>query len=228
MITIKISGVIVPNDWKDVYEWFGYEAVCPKDVSTKLELAKGDAVVVEINSGGGDVFAGSEIYTILKDYKGRKETKITGVAASAASVVAMAGDIVKISPTAQIMIHNVWTVAQGDYRDMQHEAEVLENYNISVANAYMLKTGMKQEELLSLMNKESWLNAQQCKEMGFVDEIMFDEKRQLAASAGRTAMLPQEVVNKIKNEILKKGVCGNNADTLKNKIEILRMKGNLV
>ncbi|MBJ8192512.1 Clp protease ClpP, partial [Bacillus cereus] len=104
-----------------------------------------------INSPGGDVYAGSEIYTALKEYSGDVTVKIVGVAASAASVAAMGGKNVLIAPTAQIMIHNVSSGTWGDHRDMQHEAEVLQGWNKSIANAYALKSGMSESELLSMM-----------------------------------------------------------------------------
>ena len=192
-----MKGVIIPNEDKWIYEWFEIENTTPNDVLNALPTDKSPVEVV-INSGGGDVYSGSEIYTALKDYSGHVTVKIVGIAASAASVVAMAGDRVLISPTAQIMIHNVASAAQGDYRVMKHEAEVLKNYNKSIANAYMLKTGLSQEELLTLMDKETWLNAQQAKEKGFVDEIMFDESNRLVASV-YSGILPPNVINKIRN-----------------------------
>lgn len=197
MARIDVKGVIIPNEDKWIYEWFEIENTTPNDVLNALPTDNSPVEVV-INSGGGDVFSGSEIYTTLKDYPGEITVKIVGIAASAASVIAMAGDKVLISPTAQIMIHNVSSYAQGDYRDMQHEAYVLENYNKSIANAYMLKTGLSQEELLNLMDKETWLNAQQAKEKGFVDEIMFDESNRLVASM-YSGILPPNVINKIRN-----------------------------
>lgn len=198
MPKVQIKGTIVSNDMKWIYEWFGMEATSPADVENVIKEANGDELEVEINSGGGDVFAGSEIYTMLKSYAGNVVTKIVGVAASMASVIAMAGKTVKISPTAQIMIHNVWSMARGDYRVMEHEANVLKNYNVTIANAYRLKSGMEEKELLKMMDDETWLNAQQAKEHGFVDEIMFDEGHQLAASI-RSVMIPPEVINKIRN-----------------------------
>src|SRR5690606_9335634 len=99
----------------------------------------------EINSPGGDVYAGSEIYTAIKGYKGNTVAKIVGIAASVASVIAMGAKKIMIAPTAQIMIHNVSSRAWGDYRAMEHEAEVLKNFNISIANAYKLKTGMEHD-----------------------------------------------------------------------------------
>lgn len=198
---IPIKGVIVANDEKMIYEMFGYEVTTPKDVEEMLEEAEeGEDLDVIINSPGGDVFSGSEIYTELMDYNGPVNIKIAGVAASAASIVAMAGGTVKISPTAEMMIHNVTEVAQGDYRYFEHEAEVLKNYNKTMANAYKLKTGMEHEELLDLMGKETWLTPQKAKEYGFVDEIMFDEGNKLAASAamGSNMLLPPEVINKVR------------------------------
>lgn len=195
---IKIKGVIVPNDDKWIYEWFDMDAVSPNDVEAQLEAANGEEIELEINSPGGDVYAGSDIYTMLKDYAGNVVVKIVGLAASAASVIAMAGNKVMISPTAQIMIHNVWSIAWGDYRAMDHESAVLQGWNKSIANAYMLKTGLAQSELLELMNNESWLTAQDSLKYKFVDEIMFDEGLQLAAST-KNVLLPKEVLDKVRN-----------------------------
>jgi len=198
-VKIKIKGVIISNDWKWIYDLFEMESTCPKDIDAQIEAAKGEDLEVEINSGGGDVYAGSEIFTALKAYSGDVVVKILGLAASAASVIAMAGKKVIISPTAQIMIHNVWSRASGDYRDMEHEAGVLKGWNKSIANSYMLKTGMSQEELLRLMNKETWMTAQEALENKFADEIMFDEGLQLAASFDRSGLLPKEVIDKLMN-----------------------------
>jgi ATP-dependent Clp protease protease subunit len=198
MAKIKVRGVVVSNDDKWIYDWFEMEAISPKDVEEQLENASGEDIEVEINSVGGDVYAGSDIYTMLKQYAGNVVVKIVGLAASAASVIAMAGKKVMISPTAQIMIHNVWSMAWGDYRAMDHESDVLKGWNKSIANAYMLKTEMSQSELLSLMNKETWLTAQDALRYKLVDEIMFDDGLKLAASI-RSSILPPEVVNKIKN-----------------------------
>ena len=203
MAKVTIKGVIVSNDDKWIYEWFDMEATSPQDVTNVIEQLDGEDLLVEINSVGGDVFAGSEIYTALKKYPGKVTVDILGIAASAASVVAMAGDTVRISPTAQIMIHNVWSSAYGDYRVMQHESDVLQNYNTTIANAYRLKTGLEEEKLLELMNKETWLNAQQAKELGFVDEILFDEGGQLVAAVNNF-VLPPNVLNKIRNLVKSK------------------------
>lgn len=223
---IKIKGVIIPNDYKWIYDWFEMDSTCPNDVSNEIDKANGEEIEIEINSGGGDVYAGSEIYTALKSYKGNKVAKIVGIAASAASVIAMAGNKVLISPTAQIMIHNVSSYAQGDYRDLEHEAEVLKNYNSTIANAYTLKTGMKKEELLAMMDKETWLTPEKALEYKFADEIMFQNEVNLVASFGNLQMLPEEVINKIRNTV--KGPISsseNKSDFLMSKYNYLKLKG---
>ncbi|WP_346428445.1 head maturation protease, ClpP-related [Brevibacillus halotolerans] len=201
-IKVNIKGVIVSNDDHWIYDWFDMDATSPKIVIDQLELAKGEALEVIINSGGGDVHAGSEIYTALKEYEGEVTTKIVSIAASAASVIAMAGDIVLISPTAQLMIHNASTYGGGDYRDFQHKAQVLKNCNTAIANAYLLKSGMTQEELFELMDQETWFTAQQALEKKLVDRIMFEDDNQpkLVANTGIATMLPPEVIEKIRNE----------------------------
>ncbi|WP_301171039.1 head maturation protease, ClpP-related [Brevibacillus nitrificans] len=203
MRKINIKGVIVSNDDLWIYEWFGMEATSPKTVIDQLNEANGESLEVIINSPGGDVYAGSEIYTALKEYPGDSTAKIVGVAASAASVAAMGTKRTVITPTGQIMIHNVASGARGDYRTLEHEAQVLKNWNTSIANAYMLKSGMTQEELLDLMNQETWFNAQQALEKKLVDEIMFDESSQLklVASTGMAKILPPEVIEKVRNEL---------------------------
>lgn len=205
MLKVHVKGVIVSNDIQWIYDLFDIESTSPNDVYQVLDSATNEDLEVVINSGGGDVFAGSEIYTILKDYKGKVTSKIVGIAASAASVIAMAGQKVMISPTAQMMIHNVSSMAAGDYRDLQHESDVLKNFNKTIANAYILKSGMDQAELLDLMDKETWFNAQQAKEKGLVDEIMFDDSSQpkLVASATGTQLIPQQVIDTIRNKVNK-------------------------
>ena len=134
---IDIKGQVVPsgNEW--IYEWYGIQATSPKQVIRALKNANGEPVTIKINSGGGDVFAGCEIYNELKNYSGEVSIEIHGLCASIASVIAMAGKC-KMSPLAEIMIHNVSTKTSGDYRDMEHTAEVLKKANKTIANAYVL------------------------------------------------------------------------------------------
>jgi len=201
---IDIRGYIVSNDDQWIYDWLELESTSPAQVMRALEEAGGDDLEIYINSPGGDVYSGSEIYTALKEYRGNVTVKIVGIAASAASVIAMAGKKVMISPTAQIMIHNVSSVSIGDYRAHAHESDVLKNWNKSIANAYRLKSGLSEAELLKLMNQETWLNAQEALEKGFVDEIMFDEGETLKLAASSVQVLPRQVIDKIRNELLKK------------------------
>lgn len=194
----KIKGVVVSDDDKWIYDWLEMDSTSPGEIEAVIETAKGEDLEVDINSGGGDLYAGSEIYTMLKSYKGSVTTKITGVAASAASIIAMAGDKVLMSPTAEMMIHNVQSETRGDYRDMAHESKVLKDYNGTIANAYILKSGMAKEELTNMMDKETWITPKQALELKLIDEIMFDEDMRLSASFGQQ-LLPQEVISKIRN-----------------------------
>jgi len=219
---VKIKGPIISNSDAWIYEYFGIEATSPSMIDKAIEKANGEDLEVEINSGGGSVFAGSEIYTALKSCKGNVTVKIVGLAASAASVIAMAGKKVTMSPTAQMMIHNVSSCAAGDYREMEHTAEILKNANDTIANAYRLKTGKEQKELLSLMDKETWMTAQKAKELGFIDEVMFEDI-QLAASTSYSGLLPPEVIAKMRNTV--KNPVQNESDILISKLKFLKLKG---
>lgn len=197
---INVKGPIISNDDQWIYDLFDIEATSPSAVQKQLDAAGGEDIEVVINSGGGSVFAGSEIYTALKSHPSNVTTQVVGLAASAASVIAMAGNKVIMAPTAQLMIHNVSAFGAGDYRDLEHTAGILKNANQSIANAYMLKTGMSQDELLSMMDDETWMTSQQALEKGFIDEVMFENQApSLVASAGLAGMLPNEVINKIRN-----------------------------
>jgi ATP-dependent Clp protease protease subunit len=200
---IEIRGVIIPNDYQWIYDLFEIEATSPGRVNQLIQGANGDELEVIINSGGGDVFSGSEIYTALKDYPGDSVSKIVGIAASAASVAAMGTKRTMMSPTGQLMIHNASTVTIGDKREHRHTADFLQTVDASIANAYRLKTSLSQNELLSLMNKETWMNAQDALKSHFIDEIMFDVDNQLRAVASINAeMIPQKVIEKLRNEFV--------------------------
>lgn len=198
MKKIDVKGTVITNDEKWIYDWFEIENVAPNDIYNALP-DDNSPVEVTINSPGGYVTAGSEIYTALKEYGGHVTTKIVGMAASAASVIAMAGDKTIISPTAQMMIHNVSGGAWGDHRDLQHEADVLKNYNTSIANAYALKTGKSHDELLQLMDNETYFTAQQALENGLVDEIMFENQTPKAINSLENGVIPQNFIDKIRN-----------------------------
>ncbi|MBY6799536.1 Clp protease ClpP [Clostridium botulinum] len=197
---INVKGTIISNDDKMVYDWFEMDSTCPRDIEKALsEAKKNEEIEVIINSGGGSVFAGSEIYSLLKEYKGKITGKIVGLAASATSVIAMGCDILKISPTAQLMIHRASMISAGNSEDFAKGAEVLEGIDKSIANAYILKTGLKQDELLDMMSKETWLDAKTAKEKGFADEILFDEDNKIVASFN-SGVIPPQIINKLRNE----------------------------
>ena len=130
-------------------------------------------VTVWINSPGGDCVAAAQIYNMLKDYNGNVTIKIDGIAASAASVIAMAGSTVLMSPVSMLMIHNPMTVAMGNAGDMQKAIEMLDEVKESIINAYHLKTGMSRAKISHLMDSETWMNAYKAVELGFADDILF-------------------------------------------------------
>lgn len=214
---IKISGSIVPSSQQWIYDYFEIESCSPKSIENQLKnVLENEEFEVEINSGGGEIFAGSEIYTLLSKYKDRMVINIVGLAASAASVIAMAGKSY-ISPTAMMMVHNVSTGCSGDNRDMAHMADVLKNANEAMASAYVNKSGMTMKEALKMMDAETWLTAEQAKEKGLVDGIMFKDY-QLVASYN-SGLLPPSVIEKMEAQ--------RQTEFLENKTKLLNKYKNL-
>ena len=164
---LTIDGVIAEESWFD-------DDVTPKLFREQLNAGTGD-IVIYVNSPGGDCVAASQIYTMLMEYKGRVTVKIDGIAASAASVIAMAGTEVLMAPTALLMIHNPLTVAIGDTEEMQKAIAMLDEVKESIITAYELKTGMSRAKLAHLMDAETWMNAQKAIELGFADGILTRE-----------------------------------------------------
>ena len=185
MKTVTVNGDIICNDMKWIYDWLEYESCCPADVKNVIaELTdENEELKVVINSHGGDVQAGQEIYSILKGVKNHVTVEVQSIAASAASMVAMAGDTVRMSTVSLLMIHNASTCTSGDYRDMQHTADVLQTVNTAIMQAYIAKTGKTEDELKDMMDRETWLTANQCLENGFADEIIKDEKQSIITNA---------------------------------------------
>ena len=203
MKTVTVNGDIICNDLKWVYNWLEYESCCPADIrKAAAELTdENEELRVIINSPGGDVQAGQEIYSILNDIKNPVTINVQSMAASAASMVAMAGDTVRMSPVSLLMIHNASTCTSGDYRDMQHTADVLQTVNTAILQAYIAKTGKMEDELREMMDKETWLTANQCLEAGFADEIIKDEKPGIITNAmiGRLSVT-DEMIARVKAE----------------------------
>ena len=158
--------------------WFTPEGVCiARDFRKALKGVKN--VTVHINSPGGDVMAGAEIYSALREHslngKGRVKVIITALAASAASVVAMAGDEIQISPVAYMMIHNPWTWAVGDAKELRKAAKTLDVISEGLVNAYERRTGKTRDELMQLLDGETYMSAQTCVDEGFADGILYGE-----------------------------------------------------
>ena len=182
---IDIRGPIIPNSYKWFYDFFEEDSACPRDVQKVLDIVQpGDDIDVYINSPGGVIDVGSEIYTLLRQISETCTVKIyiTGEACSAASVIACAAYSI-MAPTALMMVHCVSSGICGNHSDMEHMAEVLRTADRAMCTAYTEKTGMTEEEALDMMEHETWLTAQQAKEKGLVDEVMFKEEEDLPMTA---------------------------------------------
>lgn len=164
---LTLNGTIAEESWFD-------DDITPQLFKDELNSGTGD-ITVWINSPGGDCVAAAQIYNMLMDYKGNVTVKIDGIAASAASVIAMAGTEVLMSPVSTMMIHNPATVAMGDHNEMQKAIEMLNEVKESIINAYEIKTGLSRAKLSHLMDSETWMNANKAVELGFADGIIARE-----------------------------------------------------
>ena len=178
---LTLSGVIAEESWFD-------DEITPKIFRDELMSGEGD-ITVWINSPGGDCIAAAQIYNMLLEYKGNVTIKIDGIAASAASVVAMAGNKVIMSPVSMLMIHNPMTMAAGDTIEMKKAISMLTEVKESIINAYELKTGMSRDKIAKLMDAETWMDANKAVELGFADEILSRE-----SSVKQSAMMYSENV----------------------------------
>lgn len=195
-----MNGEVIPSDYADVYDYLGYENINPKAIKQALNEANGSDVELEINSPGGYVDAGSEIYTALKEYQGQVIAKITGQACSAASWIALAADRVEMSPTAQMMIHRASTMSIGNSDDLASDLNALNSLDKSFVDLYSQRTGLDAQEVYRLMCNTTWMNAKEAVDKGFADEIMFqnDKKPALVNADGSLSVKP-DTINKIKN-----------------------------
>lgn len=197
---IDVKGTIVSDSDAWVYEWFGIECCNPKKINDAVSKAAGQALDVYINSGGGSIFAGSEIYAALREYSGPVNIHVVGLAASAASVVACAG-YSDIAPTAMLMVHNVSSAGtSGDYHVMDKQSETLQKANETIAAAYVEKTGMSMKAALEMMDRETWLSAEDAVKAKLVDKIS-EPKNTNLVNAYNCTVLPDEVVEKIRNMV---------------------------
>ena len=166
---LEINGEIASESWFD-------DDVTPKLFKDEL-LSGNGPITIWLNSPGGDCIAASQIYSMLMDYAGEVTVKVDGIAASAASVIAMAGTKVLMAPTALMMIHNPMTMAWGDKSEMTKAIEMLDEVKESIVNAYEIKTGMSRAKISHLMDSETWMNANKAIELGFADDILTDKKK---------------------------------------------------
>jgi len=204
MGVIDIKGDVVSNDVGEFYEWFGMSSTYPSKIQQAIANDEDDDITLNIASNGGDVFAASEIYTMLKDSGKVVTVNIQGLAASAASVIAMAGNTVRMSPTSQMMIHKALVSTTGNSDDLEHESGVLNSIDESIAAAYELKTGLNQADILQMMANETWMNAKVAVDKGFADEIMFNESDDEPTFENAVHQLPSKAaINKFKNLIAK-------------------------
>lgn len=224
MKRINVYGVIIPNDYKWYFDWFDEDSTCPRDVNNTLNEANGEEIEVYINSPGGIIEAGSEIYTMLRSYKGDVKIYIVGQACSAASIIAMAR-YSEMSPTALMMVHCVSTRASGNHTEMEKTAEILKTADDALSNAYISKTGMSKKEVLAMMEEETWLTAEQAKEKGLIDGIMFEESEPLRLTASNFELPSEEKMNRIKNMIKEQSVNTDESAFLISKLSLLRLKG---
>lgn len=174
--TLYLEGAIAEESWFE-------DDVTPHLFKADLMAGSGP-ITVWINSPGGDCIAASQIYNMLMDYPGDVTVKVDGVAASAASVIAMAGSRVCMSPTSLMMIHNPLTVAMGDSTEMRKAIQLLDEVKESIINAYAIKTSLPRDQLSTLMDAETWMNANKACELGFCDEIMFTDGQQTQPHEG--------------------------------------------
>ncbi|MCR4436169.1 MAG: Clp protease ClpP [Clostridiales bacterium] len=172
-VELRISGEIVSDDDAWLYEWFGIPAAYPNAFRNELAQYKGKNITVWIDSYGGDVFAAAGIYNALKEHDGKVTTVVDGKAMSAASVIAMAGEEVQMSPVGIMMIHNPWSNAAGEAKDMRHAADMLDEVKETIINAYQLKTGKSRNKISEMMDNETFMSAKTAVKEGFADKIRY-------------------------------------------------------
>ena len=217
---LELYGTIAEESWFD-------DDVTPKMFQEELFSGSGP-VTVWLNSPGGDCIAASQIYSMLMDYKNDVTIKVDGIAASAASVIAMAGTKVLMAPTALMMIHNPITLAYGNHDDMAKAIEMLYEVKESIINAYEIKTGLSREKLSHLMDQETWMNAKKAIELGFADGELVDEKKVADNAAfsfsGKQAekALLNKLEEKFKNEMFKPASEGARIGDLEKRLSLLK------
>ncbi len=213
---LELDGTIASESWFD-------DDITPKMFKEELFSGSGP-ITIWINSPGGDCIAASQIYSMLMDYQGEVTVKVDGIAASAASVIAMAGNKVLMAPTALLMIHNPSMAAFGDHNDMAKAIDILNEVKESIINAYEIKTGQSRAVLSHLMENETWMNAKKAIELHFADGILEDLKKEspVEAYAFASKEFDMQLVNKIASKTRKEVKTGRNINELKNKLTTIK------
>jgi ATP-dependent Clp protease protease subunit len=175
-IELRIEGEIVSDDDTWFYEWLEIPHANPNAFREQLKEHSGKNITLWVDSWGGDVFAAAGIYNALKEHKGKVTTKIDGKAVSAGSVIAMAGETVKMSPAGILMVHNpAGYMGWGEAKEMRHNADVLDQVKETIINVYQIKTKRSRAKLSEMMNNETWMSAKSAKAEGFIDEILYSD-----------------------------------------------------
>lgn len=201
MKTIQMKGTVIPNDYSDVYDFWGLSSISPQTVSSALDEANGDDVTLEINSPGGYVTAGSEIYTMLKQYNGNVTANIVGQAASAASWIALAADKVMMSPTATMFVHKAIGSGEGNSDDLTSIVQGLNETDKAFVDLYAEKSGKSPEDVYQLMQQSTTMNAKTAVQNGFADGIMFQNEAPLAVNDAGALPITANVITKTKDII---------------------------
>lgn len=200
---LYISGEIVDGEEDDEDDEDDEPIKSTADIF-KDELYEGKGnISVWINGPGGDMVTGAQIYNLIKDYKGKVTVKIDGLAASATSVIAMAGDEVLMSPVSQLMIHNPFSCAIGDSNEMKRAADMLSEVKESIINAYELKTHLSRSKIARMMDDESWMNAYKAVNLGFADGILFEDDKQKPENTEEFIFSRESVISAVMNRVKK-------------------------
>lgn len=212
---LYLDGVIAEDSWFD-------DDVTPRAFKAELEAGQGD-ISIWLNSPGGDCVAASQIYAMLMDYPGHVTVKIDGIAASAASVIAMAGTKVLMAPTALMMVHNPLTIAIGDSEEMKKAIDMLSEVKESIINAYEIKTSLSRARLSHLMDAETWLNANKAIELGFADGILEDKKKRVAAEtyAFSRRAVTNSLLDKVRPKQAKQLKIGTPVESLEKRLSLI-------
>ena len=231
---VCIKGAIIPNANQWIYDLFGMDATSPGKVQSVLDLEEEDNnLVIEVNSTGGSVFAGSEIYTMLRGYtKGEVTINIVGTACSAAAFISSVPNAkCYISPTASIMWHRTSiSGASGNTEDLDKVQNMLNSGDKAVANAFIAKTGKSMNEAIKAMSKETWYSAQEAVDIGLADGIMFEEKQETVINIYNSfanGIIPEEIINKMQTEKLQNANDEVKKSELQGRLKFLNLKGEM-